>query len=397
MIASDPGTYGPPLQIMHLYYDQFPTGIAVTKTGRMFSNYPAGLDMNNTRYQVAELTTNTTETPYPNAEINSPPGGAVNYSTSPPTGANYQNYLIGVQTVAIDPLERLWILDTGRALDANGTLVTATYGGAKVVAVNTTSNTVVKTIVLPTNVAYPDSYLNDIRIDLRNVSGTSGQGVAYITDSSNEGRNGIVIVDIGTGEAWRHLDGTQYVHAETGFYGTIWGEQAVYTLPGPGEPYTHTTTGSDGIAFGNGSGDILFWTVNAGRYLYSIPTSYLRARGASSEIVAEGQVQNHGQKDWSDGMMQDSNGVIYAGSMETNAINVFTPGNGSVMTYVRDPRIGWPDSMWISTIGNSSYLYFTCNQLWRSPTYYPGTDRRVKPFVLFRVPTYNNGSRVAPQ
>lgn len=39
--------------------------------------------------------------------------------------------------------------------------------------------------------------------------------------------------------------------------------------------------------------------------------------------------------------MQDSNGVIYAGSMEDNAINVFMPGNGSVQTYVRDPRIGW--------------------------------------------------------
>ena len=25
-VASDPGVYGPPLEIVHLYYDQFPTG-----------------------------------------------------------------------------------------------------------------------------------------------------------------------------------------------------------------------------------------------------------------------------------------------------------------------------------------------------------------------------------
>ena len=106
----------------------------MSKSGRKFSNYPAGLDANNTnngsnnKYQVAELAGNGTETPYPNAEINNPPGGAVNYSTTPPTGANYQNYLIGVQSVVLDPQDRLWILDTGRAQLEDGTLVNASPG-----------------------------------------------------------------------------------------------------------------------------------------------------------------------------------------------------------------------------------------------------------------------------
>lgn len=140
-IAQDPGVRGPPLEITHLYYDQMPTGIAVSRTGRLFSCYPSGLDANNTRYQVAELTTNNTETPYPNSGINSPPGGAINYTTYPPSGANYQNYFIGVQSVAIDPLERLWILDTGRALTPDGTLVPATFGGPKLVAIDLATNT----------------------------------------------------------------------------------------------------------------------------------------------------------------------------------------------------------------------------------------------------------------
>lgn len=55
------------------------------------------------------------------------------------------------------------------------------------------------------------------------------------------------------------------------------------------------------------------------------------------------------------------------------------------------------DSMWISTIGSEGWLCFVCNQLWRAPQYHPGTDRRVKPYVLFRVPTYNKGKRVMPQ
>lgn len=75
-LITDPGRAGPPLELVHLYYDQWPTGIAVSSTGRMFSNYPGGLDMNNTnngsngKYTVAELTGNSTETPYPSADWN---------------------------------------------------------------------------------------------------------------------------------------------------------------------------------------------------------------------------------------------------------------------------------------------------------------------------------------
>lgn len=45
-------------------------------------------------------------------------------------------------------------------------------------------------------------YLNDVRFDLNASLTPSGQGVAYITDSSQEGRNALVICDLGTGKAW---------------------------------------------------------------------------------------------------------------------------------------------------------------------------------------------------
>lgn len=37
----------------------------------------------NTKYTVAELNSKNTETPYPSVEINSPPGGSINYTTVP--------------------------------------------------------------------------------------------------------------------------------------------------------------------------------------------------------------------------------------------------------------------------------------------------------------------------
>ena len=189
-VAQDTGTYGPALETVHLYNDEFVTGmsrllpfgatqadllgIAVSSTGRMFSNYPPSLDAKNTKYTVAELMANNTEKPYTSAEINSPPGGSINYTTTPPvsmrsclskrvmltppkTGANYKNYLIGVQSVVIDPKDRLWILDTGRASTPGGVNVPATFGGPKLIGVNLQNDSIFQTIIFPPTVAYADS------------------------------------------------------------------------------------------------------------------------------------------------------------------------------------------------------------------------------------------------
>ena len=365
-------------------------GIAVSSTGRKFSNYARSLDPNNIAYTVAELTSNNTETPYPSAEVNSPPGGAINMSNSPATGANYENYLIGVQSVVIDPLDRLWILDTGRAAMQNGTNVPASVGGAKLIGVNLTNDTIFKTIVFPPNVAYADSYINDIRFDLRPSVTASGQGVGYITDSSQEGRNGIIIVDLDTGESWRHLDGTMYVRPETGFLPTIWGE-TVYSLPnGPNGPISQNSFGADGIAL-SADGATLYWSAVGSRYLYSVPTARLLAHDATSELLAQKSVTSLGQKGISDGLETDSNGFIYAGNIEDNSIIFYNPKNGTVNVFTRDPRIGWPDTLAVATDG---YLYFTVNQLWRTTMFYPGVDRRVKPYVLFRAQLPGNGTKV---
>ena len=244
--ARDPGVAGPSIEPIHYYYDEWPTGIAVSSTGRMFSNYPPGLDPTNQEYTVAELTGNTTESPYPSAEYNTPPGGRYDYSTYPPTSASSPGHLVGVQSVVIDAKDRLWILDTGRAALQNGTLLRSAFGGPKLVGVDLSNDSIIKTILFPPTVAYADSYLNDVRFDLRPSLTTSGQGVAYITDSSSEGRNGIVVVDLGTAESWRHLNDLPEVRPEPGFFASVWGEP-VYLNPGNGQPIMPLNFGSDGI------------------------------------------------------------------------------------------------------------------------------------------------------
>ena len=59
--------------------------------------------------------------------------------------------------------------------------------------------------------------------------------------------------------------------------------------------------------------------------------------------------------------------------------------------FARDPRIGWTDTL---SVGFDGYMYFTEHQLWRVPMFYPGVDRRVKPYVLYRAKLPGNGTKV---
>lgn len=260
--------------------------------------------------------------------------------------------------MVVDSKDRVWILDTGRALTPNGTLVTATYGGPKIVGVDLTTNQVFKTILFPLTVAYPDSYLNDIRFDLRASAAPGGQGIAYITDSSLEGRNGLIMVDLGTGISWRHLDGSPTVHAEQQFITYIFG-LALYAVT-PGKPLGYTGFGSDGIAL-SADGETLYWKDVAGRLLYSIPTARLKDNSEYSEILAQGAINTHTQSGVSDGMETDTNGFIYHGVMGQNGVGFFNPANGSDTMFVRDPRLNWIDTL---STGFDGYLYWTTNQLY---------------------------------
>ena len=190
----------------------------------------------------------------------------------------------------------------------DGVLVPASFGGPKLVGIDLTTNEIFQTIVFPVTVAYADSYLNDVRFDLRPSITASGKGVAYITDSSSEGRNGIVIVDLGTGKSWRHLDRLSKVHPVDQAVPYVQGIP-LYQCP-PGQPYSYTSFGADGIAL-SADGNTLYWKTVAGRYLFSIPTVRLRDDGPYSEILAEEAVVQHTETGISDGMETDTNGFIY--------------------------------------------------------------------------------------
>lgn len=388
-VYSDPGTYGPAVEIVHLYNDQWPSGIAVAANGRMFSTYPPGFDPNNTMYSVAEIFSNNTEIPYPSAKINSPPGGSINLTSTPPSGASYQDYIIGAQAVYIDPADRLWILDTGRAASNKYGLVQATYGGPKLIGVNLNNNSIFTTIVFSSDTAPSVSLLNDLRIDLTPSLTATGQGIAYITDSSPEGRNAIIVVDLGTKEAWRHLNNIESTLAASNFVPNVLGHP-VYNNYSGDMGISNIAIGADGIAL-SPDGATLYFCPLSSRQLYSVPTALLRSRSASSKVLAINAVRSLGDKGMSDGIESDSNGNVYVGDIENNAILKFDPNTGLKETFVRDPRFTWTDTMSIAADG---YMYFTENQCSLLAGFHQGEDKRVRPWPLFRVKLPGNSTKI---
>ena len=172
------------------------------------------------------------------------------------------------------------------------------------------------------------------------------------------------------------MDNALQVHAERQSVPFIWGE-AVYSITGFGLLITriiYGADGADGITL-SADGDMLYWTAIGSRYPYSVPTTILRDDSPTAELLAQASIVSHAVIGISDSLDTDSNERVYTGDFEQNAINIFDPASGMTRVFVRDPRIGWTDSMFVATHG---YIYFTENQLWRTPGDFSGTECKSK-------------------
>lgn len=330
-----------------------PTGVTVSKHGRIFVNFPRWGDK--VDYTVAELKDGHT-VPFPSATFNQAD------VTSP------ADTLISVQSVVVDPADRLWILDTG-SIKFGPT----SYGGPKLVCVNLETNLISKKILFPRDVALPTSYLNDVRFDLRR----GKAGMAFISDSSDKGANAIIVVDLDSGKSWRRLENHYSTKAEPNFLPIVEGE-AIMNRP-PDAPASRIKMGVDGIAI-SPDGAWLYYCPLASRQLFRVSVEAL-ADPKRTDSEVEATVELLGEKGASDGMESDASGRLYVTSYETNSI-LRRALDGSFETLVHDPRVLWPDTL---AVASNGYLYFTANQLHRQARYHAGKDLRQKPYSLFRV------------
>ena len=347
------------LEPIAFLYDAMPTGLTVSHKGRIFVNFPKWGD--EVQYSVAEVFNDGNIIAYPDAALNI-------------TDDNDQaSTFVSVQSVVVDPIDRLWILDTGSPL-----FRLTKYGGPKLICVDLETNKVIKKILFSQAVALPTTYLNDIRFDLRR----GDEGMAFITDSSQKGSNGIIVVDLASGDSWRKLNDHQSTKPE--------GLQTFLPFV-EGRPFLEqqqdgtvkhgASMGADGIAISS-DGSRLFYCPLGSRRLYSVATDTLSDRDIPESDVVK-SVQDHGDKGGaSDGLESDASGNIYSTNYEHNAILRLRNADKIWETLVYDSRLLWPDTL---SLARDGYLYVTANQLHRQPRYNKGKDLRVKPYTVFRI------------
>ena len=335
------------LQEVASFPNQQVTGVAVSKTGRIFVNFPDWSDDHT--ISVAELVGGKPK-PFPNPEVNGP-GPA-------------ESHFICVQSVYVDAADNLWILDP-----AAPKMKEIVKGGPKLVKVDLKTNQVTQTIPFGEDAAPKKSYLNDVRID-------TAAEVAFITDS---GLGAIVVVELKSGKARRVLEGHQSTKAETSVKLVVDGRELLDQ-----EKKSPPQINSDGIAL-DLKNDYLYYHALTGHTLYRIKTEFVKDPNISKSDL-EARVEKVATTPAPDGMLESPDGSIYLTEIEQNGIARFDPATNKVETVIEDKRLSWPDTL---SWGPGGTLYVTCSQIQNMARFNQGRSVRVDPYKVFKITGLN--------
>ena len=285
------------------------TGIAISNNGRIFVNFPT--------WEI--------ESPFKVAELVN--GKPIAF----PSEKENQRFVC-VQSVVVDDLDRLWILDP-----ANPQFKGVMKSGAKLYLTDLKTNKIIREYLFPQEVAPTDSYLNDVRIDTQ-------RGVVYITDSQ---LGGIVVLDINTGKSWRALDNSiEMVKANL----------EGITFPSTG--FWSNKVHSDGIELSN-DGNTLYFTALTGNILYHIPTEVLRDQTTSiSQRALEIKVETKHNVP-TDGLLLVDH-KIFMGNLSKESIWMYDLESKTSQNIDLGYPVRWADSFATDKKGN---IYFTTSQI----------------------------------
>lgn len=345
-------------------FEQQVVGVAVSASGRVFVSFPRnGIDT--VKNSVEEVIENKAVA-YPNEEINT-------LNTAAPS-----THFLSAQSVYVDSSDTLWVLDVGNL--GSGT---ALSGGAKLVAIDLTTNAVKRTIVFPDSLI-TKGLINDVRFDLKR----GAAGFAYITDSSPAAGSGIIVVDLSTGNAVRRLAHDPTVLPDPAFRATVEGKPFVFQATVDAAP-SLVSVANDGIAV-SADGKLVYYCPIASRNLYSVDAAVLTDFTQSDAAVAA-TIKNLGDKGEVGGLEADAQGRVYLTNGEFNAIRRFDPSQGTADTFnptfetvVHNRHLVWPDS---PALGKDGTLYITSSQVNRLPVFNAGQDLRRPPYFLYKVQT----------
>lgn len=229
--------------------------------------------------------------------------------------------------VAIDRFNRLWIIDHGN----HGTRP------ARIVAIDLTTNQVLREQQLSEDIAPLGSFLQDLQVS------ADGNTVVIADASFWRKRPAIVVYDVETGSARRVLENHASVSAEDYLIRTRNRDMAflggMVALRG----------GIDGIALGP---EWLYYGAISGSGLYRVRLEDLRNESLPAAQLGN-RVDRFSDKPLSDGLSYDVAGNVYITDIEHSAIfRVST--KRKLSTLIQAPQIRWPDAL---SFGPDGWLY----------------------------------------
>lgn len=339
-------TEGKPLTQVYQNNNFQLTGISVSKTGRLFVNFPRWSD--HYLNAVVDVMPDGSVKPYPDEHWN-------RWDMKPSTVGQQ---FVCVQSVVADGAGSLYVVDTAAPL-----LGPAIAGGPKLVKIDLKTNKVSRVYSFDPNVAMASTYLNDVRIYTK-------RQTAYMTDS---GAGGIIVVDLQSGKAHRALDRNPSVLLEKGVNIVIDGKPV---LSAGGKPPSFN---SDGIAL-SPDREYLYYQALTAAKMYRIKTSVLRNVNASPSTAAAA-VEKVANTFPVDGIWMDEKGRLFLSGLTQNAVMRLLP-NGKTETVAKDPRLQWPDTF---TEGPDGSIYISASHINDSPTFNKGISVRKMPYGVFKL------------
>jgi len=231
--------------------------------------------------------------------------------------------------VAIDPLNRLWVVDPAN----HG------FGGPRLLAFDLATDEVVHEFRFPRAVAPWASFLQDLQVS------SDGRWV-YIADVGFWlKRPAIIVYDTEQRVARRLLQRHQSVYPENYLIRTAIKEMSFFG------GLLEMKTGVDGIALSRDDRWLYYGAMNH-ESMFRIRTRDLRDTTIIEEMLVE-RIETVGRKPLNDGLSIDDVGNVFITDVEHGAVVAMNP-EGDLRTIVKDDRIRWADGL---SFGPDGWLY----------------------------------------